>query len=131
MIKHHTLKPIVFDNNEHLFNLNNWVLLTDGEWSELDYNGDGEKYYSFELEWCVNEQTIVTDVEVLHDWVERVYEGDIDTPQVCRIIHNEVEIYITSIYNTETGETYNIDYIFKVEDLAMRLALYIKDEYYF
>jgi hypothetical protein len=123
MIKYNKLKPIVIDDEKHLLNLNNWVLLSE-DWCDLDYDN---KYYNFELEWGVNGQTIITEIELYHNFTIRHCEGDHFTPPSTDIVSDDVEIYILKVSNYDTGFEYdNVT----IMDLILRLEYFIGDEYF-
>jgi len=126
MIKYDKLKPIVIDKERHLLDINNWILLSE-DWCDLDYT---KKFYHFELEWDVNEQTIITEIELYHDYTKKECSGSIWAPPSTDIVSDDVEVYILKITNYDTGVDYNINYNRKMMDLGERLELYIEDEYF-
>ncbi len=117
-----TLKPIVFDEDKYFKNLNNWVLV-ENDFGGLEYDNDeGSCYYEFEMVWEVNGQPISTWVEIAHRWVEDVDEGDYWTPPSCEIVHEDIEVYVTQIWND--GDEYDVD---EINDLCNRLGFLIHD----
>jgi hypothetical protein len=131
MIKQSMPKSIVFDEVTFIKNLNNWVMVTEDGWNELEWEGEGSQYFEFELEWKVNNQIIITCLEVEHRWIEDKCEGDYWTPPSCEIRDEEVDVYVTSMYNCDTGVEYDIDSDFVYQDICERLGYHIQDEYYF
>ena len=126
MIKHNKLKPIVIDKEKHLLDINNWTLLSV-DWCDLDYT---KKYYNFELEWEVNNQTIITEIELIHNFTTQHCEGDYWTPPSTDITSDEVEIYILRMGNYDTGFEYDNDNDRTIVDLLFRLEHFIEDEYF-
>lgn len=116
-------KPIVFDKSTFFKNLNNWVLV-ENDFNGLEYSNDeGSCYYEFQMLWSVNGEEISTWVEVTHRWVEDVDEGDYWTPPSSEIIHEDIEVYVTQIWDGESNE-YDLE---EYNDLCNRLSFLIHD----
>jgi hypothetical protein len=126
MIKYNKLKPIVIDKERHLLDINNWTLLSE-DWCDLDYT---KKYYNFELEWEVNGQTIITEIELIHNFKIQHCGGDYWTPPSTDIVSDEVEVYAPKMSNYDTGFEYDTYNDRTIVDLLFRLEHFIEDEYF-
>lgn len=96
------------DSHKHFLNIVNWKLV-HCDFDRLEYdNDDCSSYYEFDMEWMVNGKIVTTHIEVAHSWVEGGDEGDYWTPPSFEVVHEDIDIYVISIWD-EDGNEYDLN----------------------
>jgi hypothetical protein len=95
-----TLKPLVFDKENHIKNFWNWSL-EDNTFKEFEYYGDDEDSQLLEEEAHFNIKglgDVYVYYEIFHEWHIECDSGDYYTPPSITLVHEDIEVEVLDIH---------------------------------